>query len=84
MGLAIVTTANHGEDSYIENGINGYASNDLDELMEALRKLQKDKKHAKEIGLAGRETARTLFSWEQYEQAWETLLSEVMEGPSNE
>lgn len=84
MGLAVVTTASHGEDNYIENGVNGYASNDFDELMGALEKLRKDKKHAKEIGLAGRETARAVFSWDKYEEAWSALLYEVMQGQHNE
>lgn len=76
-GLAIVTTANHNESDFIENGRNGFASNDEDELIEFTRELKKDPSRIKKMGQAGRETARSYFSHQQFAQSWQLLLEKV-------
>ncbi len=79
-GLAIVTTNSHGESEYIENGVNGYCSNDLDELAGYLKELETDPALARRIGQAGRETARKIFHIDRFIGAWEALIAEVTGG----
>jgi len=77
-GLAIVTTNSHGEDEYIENGVNGYASNDIDELSEFLGYLLANPDQVRKIGRAGRETAQTWFHIDRFAEQWNQLLTEVV------
>ena len=77
-GLAVVTTNSHGEDEYITTGVNGFASNDFDELIEALVYLRNNPNEAKRIGQAGRRTAREIFHIDRYIEQWNDLLEEVL------
>jgi len=79
-GMAVVTTDTHGESEYIEHGVNGYVSNDLDELAECLRELLADRALAERIGRAGRETAQNIFSSEAFLERWRQLIGDVMQG----
>ena len=62
-GLVVVTTNTHGEDEYIENGINGFCSNDLGELIDFLIYLKNNPRMTTKIGQAGRATAQKVFSY---------------------
>lgn len=73
-GLAIVTTDTHGESDYIENGVNGFASNDIGQLTEWLKMLQADPALAQKIGKAGQATARDIFHIDRFVDQWQTLL----------
>ena len=77
-GMAVVTTDTHGESEYIEHGVNGYVSNDLDELAECLRELLADRALAERIGRAGRETAQQIFSSEAFLDRWRDLIADVL------
>lgn len=77
-GLAIVTTNSHGEDEYIINGVNGFASNDFDELTEFLEYLLKNPEQVRKIGRAGRETAQEVFHIANFARAWNDLLAEYV------
>jgi len=79
-GLAVVTTASHGEESYLVNGFNGFASNDVDELIDYLKKLQEDPALTKNLGQAGRNTARREFHIDRYRAEWTHLVGEVLAG----
>ncbi len=79
-GLAVVTTDTHGEGEYIEHGVNGYVSNDLDELAGCLSALLSDRGLAERIGRAGRETAREIFSRAAFLQRWQRLIADVRNG----
>ena len=79
-GLAVVTTNSNGEDEYIENGVNGYCSNDMEELIQYLEQLYADPKLVRSIGSKGRETAQSLFHLDQFQAQWDELLHEVCEG----
>jgi len=78
MGLAIVTTNSHGEDEYIENGVNGYCSNDFNELIEYLKYLKANPAKAKDIGLRGRATAQEVFNIDKFTSSWNKLLDTLV------
>lgn len=77
-GLAVVTTNSHGEDEYIDNGVNGFASNDLGELIEALQFLLANPEDARRIGRAGRATAQDVFHIDRFVDQWQHVLAEVV------
>lgn len=77
-GLAVVTTASHGEEEYIRNGENGFCSNNPDELQEYLLYLRDNPLEIERVGRNGRETARQLFSIDRFAQEWESLLEETL------
>jgi glycosyltransferase involved in cell wall biosynthesis len=79
-GLAIVTTASHGEEEYIINGENGFCSNDEDELLDFLLFLTAHPEEVERIGKNGREMARDLFHIDRFTAEWNTLLQTVVEG----
>ena len=77
-GLAIVTTNSHGEDEYIENGVNGFCSNDFDELIEYLQYLLANPEQVRKIGQAGRQTAQEVFHIDRFVDQWNQLLTEYV------
>ena len=79
-GLVTVSANNHDVDRFIENGVNGYRSNDADELRDFLIFLMKNPDKAKKIGVAGRRTAIDIFNHDRYLRAWEDTMSEVLGG----
>jgi hypothetical protein len=79
-GLVVVTTDSHGESSYIQNGVNGFVSNNMNELYDSLNFLLANPKKIREIGDAGRRTAQELFSSERFCREWEEVLSAVRAG----
>lgn len=78
-GLAIVTTASNGEEEYIENGRNGFCSNDFDELIEYLIYLHKRPDEVRRLGIAGRETAQRVFNIDRFISQWNDLLSDILD-----
>ena len=77
-GLSIVTTDSHGESEYIENGVNGFCSNNEDELEDYLHYLKDNPDKTREIGRAGRATAQKLFNINSFVESWNTLLNELL------
>jgi glycosyltransferase involved in cell wall biosynthesis len=77
-GLAIVTTNSHGESEYIQNGVNGYASNNIRELYEYLEFLYHNPKEVRRIGKAGRETAQKVFHIDRFIAQWQEVLGKVI------
>ena len=61
----------------IKNGVNGFWSDDLDELKSYLDKLMNDRKFAKRIGEAGRQTAIELFGKEKIKKQWDKFFKEI-------
>jgi len=77
-GLVVVTTDSHGESEYIENGVNGFASNDMDELIEVMAHLQRNPKECREIGRRGRRTAQEVFHIDGFVTQWDELLADYV------
>jgi hypothetical protein len=61
-------------DSIIQNGKNGFISNEVSELREYVSLLLNDHVLAKKIGEAGRQTAIELFGKEKIKQQWEEFF----------
>ena len=78
-GCAVVTTETCEIPNIIENGVNGFISNDESVLRERIEMLLKDPAKAKEIGLAGRETIKEKFGEERYIKEWNSIFDTVTE-----
>jgi hypothetical protein len=61
----------------ISNGINGYWSDDINELKGYIQLLMDDEETAKRIGEAGRKTAIKLFDTKQIKSEWATFLKTI-------
>jgi hypothetical protein len=77
-GLAVVTTNSHGEEAYIENGENGFASNNMEELYAFVELLLRHPKELRRIGVNGRRTAQCLFHTDRFATEWHRLLVEAV------
>jgi hypothetical protein len=76
-GLVVVTTNCHGEDEYIRNGVNGFCSNDFEELIDFLLYLKEHPKETRAMGQAGRRTAQEVFHIDRFVRQWQELLEEI-------
>ena len=61
-------------DKLIENGVNGYVSDDIEQLKGYLREMIDNPEKAREIGARGREKAIQLFGKENIRKQWEEFL----------
>lgn len=61
----------------IENGKNGYISDDINELRDYVHNLLEDQELAKQIGEQGRKTAIRLWNKEPIKQAWSDFLKSL-------
>jgi hypothetical protein len=77
-GLVPVTTNAQGESRYIENGVNGFCSNNLDELFEALVMLKKDPALVMKMGRAARETAQREFGIARFVEEWRGVVKKTI------
>jgi glycosyltransferase involved in cell wall biosynthesis len=73
-GVATVSAKNHDVDMFIQNGVNGFYSEDPQELREQLLFLSKNPVAAKSVGAAGRRTAIDLFNVDRYLADWRSLI----------
>lgn len=62
---------------FIENGVNGFVSDSIPELREAVVRLLEDHELAKKISAAGRETAIKLFGREHIKNQWKDFLESI-------
>jgi glycosyltransferase involved in cell wall biosynthesis len=76
-GCAVVSTANCMIPSIIENGVNGFISNDPAELRAYCRRLLTDVDLAASMGAAARQTIIDRFSQEKFVANWDSLLREA-------
>ena|SRR3990167_10210872 len=58
----------------IENGVNGFISNNIDDLRTAVAQLRDNHELARKIGEAGRQTAIKLFGKEKIKEQWKEFL----------
>jgi glycosyltransferase involved in cell wall biosynthesis len=77
-GLVPVTTDSHGESEYIENGVNGYCSNNIDELFEVLVDLSKNPRKCAKMGMAARRTAQKVFHISNFIAQWRSAIAQVL------
>lgn len=76
-GLVPVTTNAHGENEYIQNGVNGYCSNNMDELYHYLALLQKDPDRCRTMGAAARATAQDVFHISKFVARWHDVIARM-------
>jgi hypothetical protein len=76
-GLVTVTTDANGESSYIDNGENGFASNDMKELYDFIEFLCANPNEIPRIGANGRRLARTIYDGERFRREWQQLLEDA-------
>lgn len=79
-GCAVVTTATCMIPEIIENGKNGYISNDPKELRSFIDKLLQDKELAEELGKNARQTIIDKFSLTSFVSNWNKIFHGVLNG----
>lgn len=62
---------------FIENGVNGFASDNLRELYESVKLMLKDYDYAKKISAAARQKAIELFSKEKIKAEWKAFFESL-------
>ena len=77
-GLATVSANNHDVDLFVTNGVNGFYSNDPDELADYLIYLCANPERAMEIGGRGRLLAADIFNHDRFLEQWRGLLQELV------
>lgn len=73
----------HDQDTYevpniIDNGINGFCSDDINELRGYVKQLLEDHELAKKISAEGRKTAIELFGKENIKKQWEEFFEDIL------
>lgn len=76
-GCAIVSTKTCDIPSVIEHGVNGFMSNDEDELRGYCEQLLADPALAQKMGEAARETIKQKFSQERFVNQWNSIFNQV-------
>jgi len=77
-GVVTVSAHNHDVERFIQNGVNGFYSNDPDELRQILLDLVRKPKAVREIGAAARRTALDVFNHDRYLSDWQKLFSNTI------
>lgn len=76
-GCAVVSSATCMIPEVIKNGVNGFVSNDAEELKEYIRTLMKDQGLARELGQKARETVMNMFSEKLFIDRWNQVFQDV-------
>lgn len=76
-GCAIVTTATCEIPNIIKHGVNGFMSNNEQELRGYIEKLLADPKLALKMGYAARQTIEEKFSEQRFVNQWNTLFDKA-------
>jgi len=79
-GTPVVSTATCMIPDIIENGSNGFISNDEEVLKEKIKLLLDNPDLAKEMGAKGRQTILEKFSEEKFLNNWNRIFDKVYEG----
>ena len=76
----MVTLANHGAESFIQQGENGFlVPNNPEVCADLLESLVRENYAlAKEVGQRGKKTAQELFNSERFQADWTRLLGEIL------
>tara|TARA_B100001094_G_scaffold72494_1_gene68763 strand:+ start:8149 stop:9153 length:1005 start_codon:yes stop_codon:yes gene_type:complete len=76
-GCAVVTTATCMIPEIIENGVNGFMSNDENELKDYIKKLLDDEELAIHLGEKARETIKDKFSEDKFIKNWNRIFDDL-------
>lgn len=78
VGCPVVTTATTTIPEFIEDGVNGFITNDPKTMRERLENLIKDHDMALEIGAAGRKTILEKFGEQTFINKWNQIFEKVI------
>ena len=78
-GCAVVSTATCMIPDVIENGENGYISNNEDELKLYVKELLENEELRNHVGSNARKTIQEVFSEEQFINNWNQTFDEIYE-----
>lgn len=77
-GCCVLTTPWQDADTFIENGKNGFIiPRNPEWVADKVEYLMKNYEEAVQVGQAGKETAKNVFSVERYHQDWKEVLEKV-------
>lgn len=76
-GCAVISTANCMIPEIIQNGVNGYCTNDPREMRDYLMMLLKDPAKCYSMGKAARKTIEEKFSMNTFVKKWDSLLRQT-------
>ena len=77
-GCAVVSTATCAIPEIIENGVNGFATNDILEMKEYILAILKDEKLRDSLGKEARKTILNKFSIKRFANEWNEILYKVV------
>lgn len=77
-GLVPVTTDSHGESRYIVNGVNGFCSNDMEELYEQLIHLKQNPLDCMRMGMEARRMAQREFNITRFSTQWRDVIEQQL------
>jgi hypothetical protein len=77
-GMPTVSAASDDVSMFIENGVNGFYSNEPDELRDQLLFIVRNPDRGREIGMRARTTALHEFHPERFVAQWQSVLAEVI------
>jgi glycosyltransferase involved in cell wall biosynthesis len=73
-GMPVVSTANPS--SPVVDGVNGYMSNNLNDLRKKIDELLQNVDLARELGSQGRETVKEQFPMDKFHHSWQKVFEE--------
>ncbi|HET8586920.1 MAG TPA: glycosyltransferase family 4 protein [Candidatus Limnocylindria bacterium] len=79
IGMPIVGLATTELVTVIENGVSGYVSTSVDELVAAMQRLIDDPRHARELGENARALAGERFGIDRFVRDWDEAFVEAMD-----
>ena len=78
LGLPVVALATTELPTVIVDGVNGYVSNDLDYLVDRMKRLIDDKQEAQRLGANARAAAQRRFGLERFIRDWDAAFRETV------
>lgn len=78
IGMPVVALATTELPSVIENGVTGYVSCDIEELVDHMRTLLADRRHARVMGENGRAVAQQRFGLDRFKRAWNCAFARAI------
>jgi glycosyltransferase involved in cell wall biosynthesis len=78
LGMPVVALATTEHAVAVRDGVCGYASTDVDELIERMRELLADRRLAARLGEGARAHARERFSLERFAGEWTAVLERAV------
>ncbi len=79
MGMPIVSTNNCAIPEFIQHGVNGFLTNDPNEMRTYLIQLLQDPKKAKEMGDAARRTIKEKFNVDNFVDNWNEVFFDAVD-----